>query len=161
MTKRPMTREGFDLIEAEIERLWHEERPMVVKEVTAAAELGDRSENAAYIYGKKRLRAIDGRLRYLRRKIDTVQPVVLANMPHNDRVKWGAIVDLEDEDGNTRTYRLIDKEESEPSQGRISVQSPIGRALLGKVEGDVVTVVRPIGDVEYEILAVRYGGGEP
>jgi transcription elongation factor GreB len=156
-----MTRQGYDLLAAEIDRLWHEERPMVTAEVSAAAEMGDRSENAAYIYGKKRLRAIDSRLRYLRRKIEAVQPVDVAGIPPSPRVKWGAVVDLEDEDGGTRTCRLVDKEESDPARGRISVQSPLGRALLGKEEGDVVNVERPIGDIEVEILAVRYGGGEP
>ncbi len=156
-----MTREGFDRLVAEIDRLWHEERPMVTAEVSAAAEMGDRSENAAYIYGKKRLRAIDSRLRYLRRKVDNVQPVDLAGLPPSDRVKWGAIVDLEDEDGAARTYRLVDKEESEPGAGRISVQSPLGLALLGKEVGDVVTVKRPLGDIEYEIVDLRFGGGSP
>ena len=156
-----MTREGFDRLVAEIDRLWHEERPMVTAEVSAAAEMGDRSENAAYIYGKKRLRAIDSRLRYLRRKVDNVQPVDLAGLPPSDRVKWGAIVDLEDEDGAARTYRLVDKEESEHGAGRISVQSPLGLALLGKEVGDVVTVKRPLGDIEYEIVDLRFGGGSP
>lgn len=159
--KRPMTRQGFDLIEAELEELWHKERPMVVREVTAAAELGDRSENAAYIYGKKRLRAIDSRLRYLRRKVDGCIPVDLDGMPPHPRVKWGAVVELEDEDGECKTWRLVDKDESEPKKGRVSIQSPLGRALLGKEVGDVVNVVRPAGDIEYEILSIRYGGGAP
>ena len=156
-----MTREGYESIVAEIDRLWHEERPMVTAEVSAAAEMGDRSENAAYIYGKKRLRAIDSRLRYLRRKVDAAQPVDVAGIPPSHLIKWGAIVELEDGDGGARIWRLVDKEESDPATGRISVQSPVGRALLGKEEGDVVTVHRPRGDLEYEVLAVRYGGGAP
>ena len=109
-----MTQEGFDAIQAEIDRLWSEERPVVVAEVSAAAELGDRSENAAYIYGKKRLRHIDSRIRYLRKKIDGVTPVRLDDMIDFPRVRLGARVTFEDEDGQERIYRLVDKDESDP-----------------------------------------------
>ncbi|MCO4769127.1 MAG: GreA/GreB family elongation factor [Deltaproteobacteria bacterium] len=156
-----MTREGFDALEKEIDRLWHEERPEVVAEVSAAAELGDRSENAAYIYGKKRLRTIDSRLRYLRRKVDGVTPVDLGAMPHTDHIRFGAIVEVEREDGEVFTWRLVDKEESEPKKGRISIQSPVGRALMKKSAGDVVEVKTPAGPTEYEVLEVRYGAGKP
>ena len=156
-----MTRQGYDAIVAEIDRLWHEERPMVTAEVSAAAEMGDRSENAAYIYGKKRLRAIDSRLRYLRRKVEQAQPVDVEGIPAAPVIKWGAVVEIEDAEGGRRCVRLVDKEESDPAAGLISVQSPVGQALLGKEEGDVVTVRRPKGDLEYEILALRYGVGPP
>jgi transcription elongation factor GreB len=158
---RPMTKRGHDAIEEEIRRLWHEERPIVVAEVSAAADLGDRSENAAYIYGKKRLRRIDGRIRYLRRKIDKVTVVDCSIQPARDDVAFGAVVTLEDEEGNEKLWRLVDKEESDPKAGRISVQSPVGRALLGKEEGDEVRVQTPKGPVFYEIAEVRYGGGDP
>jgi len=158
---RHMTQEGYDALVAETERLWHEERPEVVAEVSAAAELGDRSENAAYIYGKKRLRKIDSRLRYLRRKVDGVTPVDLSQMPHTEHIRFGAIVEVEREDGATFTWRLVDKEESEPKRGRISIQSPVGMALMRKETGDVVEVKTPAGPTEYEILAVRYGADGP
>lgn len=158
---RPMTKEGYEALAAEIDRLWHEERPEVVREVSAAADLGDRSENAAYIYGKKRLRKIDSRLRYLRRKIDGVTPVDLATLPHTDHVRFGAIVEVEREDGEVFTWRLVDKEESDPKAGRISIQSPVGRALVKKEAGDVVEVKTPSGPTEYEILDVRYGADGP
>lgn len=158
---RHMTKEGYDALVAEIDRLWHEERPEVVREVSNAADLGDRSENAAYIYGKKRLRKIDSRLRYLRRKIDGVTPVDLVAQPHTDHIRFGAIVDVEREDGEEFTWRLVDKEESDPKRGRISIQSPVGRALMRKEEGDVVEVKTPAGPTEYEILAVRYGSAGP
>ena len=158
---RPMSTEGYQALSDEIDRLWHDERPMVTAEVSRAAEMGDRSENAAYIYGKKRLRAIDSRLRYLRKKFELVQPVDLSRIPPSDLVKWGAVVDVEHEDGTPRTWRLVDKDESEPKASRISAQSPVGRALLGKRAGDVIEVSTPRGPIEYEVLAVRYGADGP
>lgn len=158
---RPMTRRGYDAIQAEMTRLWHEERPMVVAEVSAAADLGDRSENAAYIYGKKRLRAIDSRLRYLKRKVDGVTVVDTDTQLARDHVAFGAIVVLEAEDGEQKRYRLVDKDESEPGLGRISIQSPIGQALLKKQEGDEVTVKTPAGSRFYEIVEILYGPGDP
>jgi len=156
-----MTLRGYKAIQDEIERLWSEERPMVVREVSAAAELGDRSENAAYIYGKKRLRHIDSRIRYLRKKIDAVVPVDLAKMVDFPRVRFGARVTVEDEDGVEKVYRLVDKEESEPKLGRISVQSPVGRALKGKEVGDVVEIRIKDRVVELEITDLAYGAGDP
>lgn len=158
---RYITREGFDTIQKEIEFLWREERPRIVQEVSDAADLGDRSENAAYIYGKKRLREIDSRMRFLSKKIDGVTPVDLASIPPSKVIRFGAIVSIEDEDGETSTFRLVDKEESDPGRGRISVQSPVGSALMGKREGDSVNVQLPRGRVEYEIVEVRYGAGDP
>ena len=158
---RYMTREGYRTITDEIEHLWRVERPRVVEEVSEAADLGDRSENAAYIYGKKRLRHIDSRLRYLRRKVQGVRVVDLEQMLQFDDIRFGAVVVLEDEAGEQRTYRLVDKDESDPKRGRISIQSPIGRALLGKEEGDCVHVRLPRGAEDYEIMAIRYGPGDP
>jgi transcription elongation factor GreB len=156
-----MTLAGYTAIQEEIDRLWREERPMVVQEVSDAADLGDRSENAAYIYGKKRLRQIDSRMRYLNKKLAGARPVDLGQMPQHPIVKFGAVVTVEDEDGEEKVYRLVDKDESEPGRGRISVQSPVGRALLGKEVGDVVSV--RVGDraIELEITGLRYGGGDP
>jgi len=156
-----MTLKGYQAIEAELDRLWKEERPMVVKEVSDAADLGDRSENAAYIYGKKRLRHIDSRIRYLRKKIDQVVPVELATMISHPTVRFGAVVTVENEDGEEKVWRLVDKEESEPKKGWISIQSPVGRALRGKAVGDVVEVKLPDGLTELEILDLRYGDGDP
>ncbi len=159
---RYLTREGFDTIAAEINRLWHVERPDVVQQVTAAAELGDRSENAEYIYGKKRLREIDSRLRYLRKKIEGVTVVDLSDMPARPDVIFGARVTVDvyepgDDDPVEKTWRLVDKDESDPARGRISVQSPIGSALLGRKVGDLFTVRLPRGDVEMEVTQVYYG----
>jgi transcription elongation factor GreB len=155
-----MTVEGHTAIQAEIDFLWSKERPEIVNQVTAAAELGDRSENAEYIYGKKRLREIDSRLRYLQKKIDGVTVVELSSMPAHKDVRFGAIVTVEDDDGQ-RTFRLVDQDESDPSRRRISIQSPIGRALLGKKVGDHVEVELPKDRISLEIVEIRYGGGEP
>ena len=158
---RYMTREGFEAIQAEIEHLWRVERPEIVDQVFEAASLGDRSENAAYIYGKQKLRQIDGRLRYLRRKIDQVTVVDLEEQPQFDVVKFGAVVTVLNDDDEESTWRLVDKEESDPKLKRISVQSPIGQALLGKQEGDYVQIKLPKGTVGYEVTGIRYGAGEP
>jgi transcription elongation factor GreB len=158
---RSITKEGYLNIQKEIAYLWHEERPYMVNQVADAAALGDRSENAEYIYGKKRLRQIDSRLRYLRRKISEVNVVDLDQQLPTDHIRFGAVVTVEDEDGEEKTWRLVDKEESDPKGGRISVQSPIGRALLGREVGDAVEVRSPRGLIEFEVLAIRYGGGPP
>ncbi len=158
---RMMTRQGYEAIQAEIAFLWSEERPRIVKQVTAAAELGDRSENAAYIYGKKRLREIDSRLRYLRRKIEGVKVVDLAEIPPSDRVQFGAKVTVEDDEGRTRTWRLVGRDESDPKRGWISVESPVGRALMGLQEGDAVEVKLPRGTTVLEVLEIAYGPDEP
>ncbi len=154
---RMMTKLGFDAITAEINRLWHEERPMVVEEVYEAAQLGDRSENAAYIYGKRRLRHIDSRLQFLRNKIKNVKVVNTDLLPQKDTIEFGALVTLEDEEGEERTLRLVDQEESDPKQNRISVQSPVGKALLGQSVGSIIEVQLPKGKTEFEVLEVTYG----
>ena len=156
-----MTREGYTAIQKEIEQLWTVERPKTVDEVAEAASLGDRSENAAYIYGKKKLREIDSRLRYLRQKLEGVVVVDLGEQVGSSRVQFGAIVELLDDDEEARVYRLVDKEESEPRRGWISVQSPLGQALLGKTAGDYVRVTLPKGVMGYEIVSVRYGADGP
>ena len=154
-----MTREGYAAIDAEIVHLWRVERPEIVEQVHAAAELGDRSENAAYIYGKKRLREIDSRLRYLRRKLAGVIVVELSEQITHSDVRFGALVTLLSDDDEETTWRLVDKDESDVKRGRISVQSPVGRALMGKSVGDYVTVQLPKGETGYEILSIRYGVG--
>ncbi len=152
-----MTKLGYDEIMTEIDRLWTQERPEVVEEVYQAALLGDRSENAAYIYGKQRLRRIDSRLQFLRKKVKNVEVVNTDFLPQRKDIQFGALVSLEDEDGNERTLRLVDQNESDPKRGRISIQSPIGKAIIGLEAGEVVEVKLPKGRIEYEILEVHYG----
>jgi transcription elongation factor GreB len=154
---RHMTREGYDAILKEIEQLWNYERPVMVQQVAEAAAQGDRSENAEYIYGKKRLRQIDSRMRFLNRKVQDVEVVDLDQQEPSDHVRFGALVQVEDEDGVQKQWRLVDKDESDPKRGRISVQSPIGMALLNRRVGDVVEAKLPKGSVELEILRIHYG----
>ena len=130
-------------------------------QVHAAAEQGDRSENAAYIYGKKRLREIDGRLRYLRGKLRVVIILDVEEQIQFEDVRFGAVVTVVDDEEEEKTWRLVDKDESDPKAMRISVQSPIGRALLGKRVGDYVEIQLPKGRVGLEITSLRYGAGEP
>jgi transcription elongation factor GreB len=158
---RYMTRTGAIRIQEEIDHLWRVERPEIVTQVHAAAEQGDRSENAAYIYGKKRLREIDGRLRYLRGKLKDVTILDVEEQIQFEDVRFGAVVTVVDDEEEEKTWRLVDKDESDPKAMRISVQSPIGRALLGKRVGDYVEIQLPKGRVGLEITSLRYGAGEP
>jgi len=155
--KRPFSKRGYDLITAEINRLWNEERPMVLQEVHDAALQGDRSENGAYIYGKQRMRLIDKRLRLLRRKIKDVTVIDTDTLPLSKIISFGAWVTIEDENEKVITLRLVDQEESDPERMWVSVQSPMGRTLLGKKEGDDFELRLPKGNVEYEVLTVYYG----
>lgn len=152
---RYITPEGFRRISAEHQRIWTVTRPRVVAEVEAAAALGDRSENAEYVYGKKKLRELDRRLRELSRRMDSL--TVVEPKPHpSGRAYFGAWVTLENEDGTERRYRLVGPDEFDVDSGLISVDAPLGRALLGKREGDVVKVPRPAGTVEVTLLEVSW-----
>jgi len=156
---RHITPEGFRRIAEEHERIWTVQRPRVVAEVEAAAALGDRSENAEYVYGKKKLRELDRRLRQLSEMMDAL--TVTDPRPHpSGRAYFGAFVTVEDDKGEERTYRLVGPDELDPSAGRISVESPLGRALLGRREGDVVSVRRPAGPVEVSVVEVRWEAPE-
>src|SRR5574340_1190677 len=128
---RHITPEGFRRIAAEHERIWSVERPRIVAEVEAAAALGDRSENAEYIYGKRKLRELDSRLRHLSLKLDAL--TVVHPKPHPDgRAFFGAWVTVEQEDGAERTYRLVGPDELDVAAGHISVEAPLGRAQIGR-----------------------------
>jgi transcription elongation factor GreB len=150
-----ITPEGEQVLRAEFDRLWTEERPRVTQQVADAAALGDRSENAEYIYGKKRLREIDGRLHFLGRRLDELR-VVRQPPADEDAVFFGAWVLLEDAAGDERVYRLVGPDEFDIAAGRLSIDSPLGRALLGKRADDEVRVRRPRGDTVYTILEIRY-----
>jgi transcription elongation factor GreB len=152
---RYITPEGFRKIAAEHERIWTVLRPRVVAEVEAAAALGDRSENAEYIYGKRKLRELDRRLRLLSERMDEL--TVVEPKPHpTGRAYFGAWVSVEDEEGEARVYRLVGPDETDAPAGWISVEAPLGRALLGRAEGDVVRVRRPAGALEVTVLEVRW-----
>lgn len=150
-----ITRPGFEALNAEFNTLWRIERPRVTAEVEAAAALGDRSENAEYIYGKKRLREIDRRLRYLKKRMEEVT-IVETRPDRTDRVFFGAYVTVEDEEGKSSRYRLVGADEIDVAKGYISPDSPLGRALLGKELDDEVLVRRPKGTAIFEITAIDY-----
>lgn len=152
---RYITPDGFRRLSAEHQEIWTVQRPRIVREVEAAAAMGDRSENAEYIYGKRKLRELDRRLRFLSQKMDSL--TVLEPKPDKSGKAWfGAWVTVEQEDGEARTWRLVGADEFDVARGLLSVDSPLGRALLGKKKGDVVTVQRPAGPAEATILKVGW-----
>ena len=153
--KSYITPEGHRRLQEELDRLWKVERPRVTREVAAAAAQGDRSENAEYIYGKKRLREIDRRVHYLRKRLDELE-VVREAPPDASRVFFGAWVTLEDEDRVRATYRIVGPDESNADRGWISIESPMARALLRREEGDEVVVQRPRGAARFTLVAVAY-----
>ncbi len=151
----PISRAGYRRLEQEAERLWNVERPKLVKSVAVAAAEGDRSENAEYIYGKRKLAEIDRRLAYLGKRLHVLE--IVDEPPTRDgRVYFGAWVTLEDEDGNLVRYQIVGADETDPAQRRISIDSPLGRALLRRRAGDEVEVPRPKGDATFVIAEVAY-----
>jgi transcription elongation factor GreB len=155
--KNYITPEGHAAIEAEFTELLKVERPALVKVVSWAAGNGDRSENGDYIYGKRRLRQIDSRLRFLMQRMDAAVIVDPAAQQGLEKVFFGAWVTLFSLKSNTEhTYRIVGKDELEPSKGYISWVSPLAKSMLGKQIGDVVKVSTPAGDEEYEIIDVQY-----
>ena len=150
-----ITPAGAARLRAELEQLWRVERPQVTLAVQAAAAQGDRSENAEYIYGKKRLREIDRRIRFLTKRLESAVVVKLDEVAQQS-VRFGATVEVADEDGTRKSYRIVGPDEVDPSAGSISFKSPLGTALMKRKVGDVVTVRRPAGEVELEICAISY-----
>lgn len=150
-----ITPEGADRLKSELDHLWRVLRPQVTQAVQEAAAQGDRSENAEYIYGKRQLREIDRRVRFLRQRLDGM---VVVDKPPSDpsRVFFGAWVTLEDEDGAQVEYRIVGPDELDAAQGYISMDAPLGRALMRKAIDDEVTVEVPGGTKTYAIVAVRY-----
>lgn len=150
-----LTPTGARKLSAELQRLLQQDRPKIVAEVAEAAAQGDRSENAEYIYGKKKLREIDRRVRFLTKRLESAVVVDPAEQG-GDTVRFGARVEVEDEEGARRTYRLVGSDEADPTSGCLSYSSPVGRALMRRRVGDTVVVQRPAGEVELTILSVRY-----
>lgn len=149
-----ITKSGFEALSNELNDLWITRRD-VVSALSAAAAEGDRSENAEYIYRKKQLREIDRRIRYLQKRLDEL--IVVDQSPSNQQqVYFGAWVELEDEDGQCVTYRIVGPDEFNVEKGWISMDSPVGRALMGKRLDDEVTVERPAGLICYVISDIRY-----
>jgi len=144
--------EGRRRLQERYDHLWEKERPHMVKNMADAAAEGDRSENAEYIYSKKRLREIDRELRHLGDRLKVLKVVYAPLNP--TQVSFGCWVTYEDQEGEERCYQLVGPDEFDVSAGRISVDSPVGKALLGKKVDDEVTIKRPAGDLVVTILAV-------
>jgi transcription elongation factor GreB len=153
---------GAKRLSDELIELRTKKRPKIVQEVADAAAQGDRSENAEYIYGKKKLREIDRRIHFLVKRLDVIIVVDPTARPKTEqsRIFFGATVDVEDEDGKKATYQIVGEDEIDltPSAAchRISLKSPLAQALMKKTAGDVTVVKRPAGEMELSILAVRY-----
>lgn len=150
-----ITPEGESALRAELHQLWKVERPVVTNTVHEAAKNGDRSENGDYIYGKRRLREIDSRVRFINTRLDELDVV---DRPPSDtsKVFFGANLVLEDEDGEEHKWRIVGPDEFDLSLGKLSVDSPMARALLGKSLDDEVDVKTPSGNHSYVITAIRY-----
>jgi transcription elongation factor GreB len=151
-----ITPAGFRRLADELTFLRTKKRPEVVNALADAAAEGDRSENAEYIYRKRQLRQIDSRLRFLSKRLDVVQIVAPESQARRDRIFFGATVTVEDEDGGSATYRIVGVDEVNADDGDISWQSPVGRSLLGKTIGDVVTVRWHAGLRELTVAEIEY-----
>ena len=150
-----ITPAGARKLRDELTHIWKVKRPDVTRKVAAAAALGDRSENADYIYGKKHLREIDKRIRYLTKRLDNLE-IVERKPDDQEKVFFGAWIKLEDEDGNIKQLRVVGADEFDISRGWISLNSPIARGLLGKRKGDDIVFTSPEGPKEMYILDVSY-----
>ena len=150
-----ITRQGWNALDQELKFLWKEERPRVTQAVSDAAALGDRSENAEYIYGKRRLREIDRRVRFLTKRLEVLQ-IVDYHPKKEQKVFFGAWVELEEENGEIKQYRLVGSDEFDPVKNWISIDSPVARALIGKEVDDEVKVETPSGCVTLYINQIWY-----
>lgn len=157
MRTQLITREGYNKLKQELDHLWREERPEVTKKVTWAASLGDRSENADYQYNKKRLREIDRRVRYLRKRLESIRIVDYAPQQEG-KVFFGASVEIENDNGDILKFRIVGYEEIFGRHDYISIDSPMARALLKKEIGDAATVQTPSGPALWYINEIDYPG---
>lgn len=151
-----ITPEGFAKLRAEYDQLLGVERPRIVEIVSWAAGNGDRSENGDYLYGRKRMREIDGQLRRLSKKMKDAKVVDPRHQPDKSKVFFGATVTIADEDDQHRTVTIVGNDEADASAGRIGWGSPIARALRGAALGDLRRVTLPAGEKEYEVIDIRY-----
>ena len=159
MSDRPprlITPQGFARIRSEYEELFSVERPKIVETVSWAASLGDRSENADYLYGKKRLREIDRRLSYLSKVMKSAKIIDPAKQEQRDTVRFGATVELADENDDRRVLTLVGEDEADACAGQISWAAPIARALVGARVGDERIVRLPAGERSYEVMSISY-----
>lgn len=155
-TRNYITPAGHDRLKSELEHLVKRERPHVVEIVSWAASNGDRSENGDYIYGKRRLREIDRRIRFLTKRLDVAEVIDPLRQGDNDQIFFGATVTIADVNGVANTYTIVGVDETNVSRGRISWISPLARALIKAREGDSIRFQSPVGVREIDILEVRY-----
>lgn len=158
MTGEPnyITRAGARKLQEELVDLRTKRRPKVVQDVADAAAQGDRSENAEYIYGKKKLREIDRRIHFLTKRLESARVVEPTDRPDVERVFFGATVEIEDEDGKTTSYTIVGQDEIDLERGHISYKSPLARTLLKRRSGETVLFRKPAGEVELTIVSIRY-----
>ncbi|KGQ30032.1 transcription elongation factor GreB [Gallibacterium genomosp. 2] len=150
-----ITRTGWNMLDQELKYLWKVERPQVTQAVSDAAALGDRSENAEYIYGKRRLREIDRRVRFLTKRLEVLQ--IVDYHPHQEgKIFFGAWVELETENGDLKQYRIVGCDEFDPAKNWISIDSPVARALIGKSIDDEVKVDTPSGKIIFYVNKIWY-----
>ncbi|WP_386691488.1 MULTISPECIES: transcription elongation factor GreB [unclassified Lonepinella] len=150
-----ITRSGWNALDKELKYLWKEERPKVTQAVSEAAAMGDRSENAEYIYGKRRLREIDRRVRFLMKRLEVLQ-IVDYHPQQEGKVFFGAWVELETENEELKQYRIVGCDEFDPAQNWISIDSPVARALIGKQLDDEVRVNTPSGNMLFFVNRIWY-----
>ena len=157
MNKVPMTQQGEIALRTELEKLKKEDRPRIVQAIAEAREHGDLKENAEYHAAREQQSFVEGRILDIEAKLSTAQVIDVTAIPHTGKVIFGTTVELVDlESDDTVVYRIVGDDEADVKQNLISVNSPIARALIGKMEGDVVTVRAPGGDMEYEISEVLH-----
>ncbi|TCP88801.1 transcription elongation factor GreB [Cricetibacter osteomyelitidis] len=150
-----ITRAGWNILDQELKYLWRDERPKVTQAVSDAAALGDRSENAEYIYGKRRLREIDRRVRFLSKRLEVLQ-IVDYSPKQEGKVFFGAWVELENEQGEIKSYRIVGCDEFAPAKNWISIDSPVARALIGKTIDDEIKVNTPSGLLTWYVNRIWY-----
>lgn len=155
-TRNYMTPAGYAALRDELAHLMTEERPAIVQIVSWAASNGDRSENGDYLYGKKRLREIDRRMRFLTKRLEIAEVVDPATQPNRDQIFFGATVTYLDSAGDEHSVTIVGIDEADPLNGKISWISPVARALIKAREGDVVTLRTPGGIEELEVVAIEY-----
>lgn len=151
-----ITRRGARRLQEELVDLRTKQRPKVVQDVADAAAQGDRSENAEYIYGKKKLREIDRRIHFLTKRLESARVVSPEDRPEAGRVFFGATVEMEDEDGKVSTYTIVGQDEIDVQRGLISYKSPLARAIHKRREGETIVFRKPAGEVELTILSIQY-----
>jgi transcription elongation factor GreA len=160
MKRSPITLRGAEALRAELKRLKSEARPAIIKQIAEARGHGDLSENAEYHAAREQQGFIEGRIGEIERKLANAEVIDPGELPDTGKVVFGATVELEDQDGGARVvYQFVGEDEAEIRAGRISITSPIARALIGKSEGEVVDVTAPGGLRSYEIVAIRFSPG--